>query len=407
MRTEVASYQARVEATPARESELIALTRDYETLQNSIPACWRRRRTPRSRPTSNGARSASSSGARAGARAADAVQPQSPAAQPAWHDGRPGVRPGSGRAAGIPRRDVQDRGGRPLCLSLPVLAAIPVLAEDDGAPRHKTTAVGAFRLFRWLVRGVTREVRELVFTRVVPPPFAPRRSHAPAAGATSSSSAATCLPQPSNRTRKLAAALHHAQVQHGTKVVMMASTLAGEGKTLTATNLALTLSESYRRRVALIDADLRRPTVHDMFGLPNVSGLNDVLSAHGDAACEIFEVSPCLSVLTAGRPNPDPVSGLTSERMRRVVAAASKEFEWVILDTPPVGLLPDAGLLGGDGGHGRAHRCGRANADRMVHRTVEAIGRDRIFGVVLNRAAIDPLWGGYGSYYYQAYGSDQ
>ena len=248
---------------------------------------------------------------------------------------------------------------------------------------------------------------EVVFTRVPPPPFGPapvtrsggRRDklvmarHIPAAAV--------------EQYRKLAAALHHSQVQHGTKVVMMASTLAGEGKTLTATNLALTMSESYRRRVALIDADLRRPTVHDMFGLPNVSGLNDALSAHGDAACEIFDVSPCLSVLTAGRPNPDPISGLTSERMRRIVAAASREFEWVILDTPPVGLLPDAGLLGGMVDTVVLIVAAGRTQYRMVHRTVETIGRDRIFGVVLNRATIDPLWGGYGSYYYQAYGSDQ
>jgi capsular exopolysaccharide synthesis family protein len=187
----------------------------------------------------------------------------------------------------------------------------------------------------------------------------------------------------------------------------MASTLAGEGKTLTATNLALTLSESYRRRVALIDADLRRPTVHDMFGLPNVSGLNDALISRGDAACEIFDVSPSLAVLTAGRPNPDPISGLTSDRMRQIVAAASKEFDWVILDTPPVGLLPDAGLLAGMVDTVvLIVAAGRAQY-RLVHRTVEAIGRDRIFGVVLNRSTIDQLWGGYGSYYYQAYGADQ
>ncbi len=54
---------------------------------------------------------------------------------------------------------------------------------------------------------------------------------------------------------------------------MVTSALAGEGKTLTATNLALTFSESYRRSVLLIDADLRRPTLHELFQVPNVSGL--------------------------------------------------------------------------------------------------------------------------------------
>jgi protein-tyrosine kinase len=247
---------------------------------------------------------------------------------------------------------------------------------------------------------------DLVFTRVAPPSFieAPVRS----GGRREKLVLGRNMPAAAvEQYRKLAAGLHHAQVQHGTKLVMMASTLAGEGKTLTATNLALTLSESYRKRVALIDADLRRPTVHDMFGLPNVTGLNDALNARGDATCEMFDVSPCLSVLTAGRPNPDPIGGITSDRMRRLVAAAAREFDWVILDTPPVGLLPDAGLLASMVDTVVLVVAAGRTQYRQVHRTVEAIGRERIFGVVLNRAAIDPLWGGYGSYYYEAYGSDR
>ena len=71
--------------------------------------------------------------------------------------------------------------------------------------------------------------------------------------------------------RRLAATLHHAQAEHGLKVVMVASAVPGEGKTLTATNLALTLSESYQRRVLLIDADLRRPSLHDDVQVPNTA----------------------------------------------------------------------------------------------------------------------------------------
>src|SRR5688500_17279693 len=67
--------------------------------------------------------------------------------------------------------------------------------------------------------------------------------------------------------RRLAAALHHSQSQFATKVVLLASALNGEGKSLSACNLALTLSHSYRRRVLLIDADLRRPSIQDMFKL--------------------------------------------------------------------------------------------------------------------------------------------
>ncbi len=64
--------------------------------------------------------------------------------------------------------------------------------------------------------------------------------------------------------RRLGAALHHHQLQGAAHTLMVTSAVASEGKTLTATNLALTLSHSYKRRVLLIDADLRRPSVHDV-----------------------------------------------------------------------------------------------------------------------------------------------
>src|SRR5437899_936500 len=79
--------------------------------------------------------------------------------------------------------------------------------------------------------------------------------------------------------RKLAATLHHAQTEKHLNVVMVSSAVPGDGKTLTSTNLALTLSESYHRRVLLIDADLRRPSVHRVFQLKNAGGLSECLTA--------------------------------------------------------------------------------------------------------------------------------
>src|SRR4051812_47723561 len=69
--------------------------------------------------------------------------------------------------------------------------------------------------------------------------------------------------------RRLAATLHELQAAHGVKTLMVTSAVPREGKTLTISNLALTLSESYGRRVLLIDADLRRPSIHEVFGVPN------------------------------------------------------------------------------------------------------------------------------------------
>ena len=201
--------------------------------------------------------------------------------------------------------------------------------------------------------------------------------------------------------RRLAARLHLSQAAHGIKVVMIASALPGEGKTLTASNLALTLSESYHRDVLLIDGDLRRPSIHEMFRMQNISGLNDGLRSDVDRKVPLVRWSDHLSLITAGRPEPDPMKVLVSDKMRRVIAEASEKFEWVIIDTPPVGLLTDASLLS-------------AMVDTVVlvveagrtpyaeiQRVVEVLGRDRIFGVVLNRVEADRRSGYYGySYHY-------
>ena len=185
--------------------------------------------------------------------------------------------------------------------------------------------------------------------------------------------------------RRVSAVLHLTQIENGTKIIMVASALPGEGKTLTATNLALTLSESYQRSVLLVDADLRRPTIHELFRLPNVTGLNDGLKSQEDRKLAIVQHSQHLSILTAGRPDPDPMSGLSSDRMRRVLAEASARFDWVVLDTPPIGLLPDAHLLSSMvDGIVLVVRAGHTPY-APVQRAVQALGRDRILGVVLNR----------------------
>lgn len=189
--------------------------------------------------------------------------------------------------------------------------------------------------------------------------------------------------------RRLAARLHLAQAEHGIKVIMIASALPGEGKTLTAVNLALTLSESYKRQVLLIDGDLRRPSVHEMFRIPNLTGLNDGVKSEKERKVPLVHWSDCLTLITAGRPDADPMRVLSSTRMQTVITEAAAKFDWVIIDTPPVGLLTDASLFA-------------AMVDTVVlvvqaertpypdiQRAVQALGKDRIFGVVLNRTNLN------------------
>jgi protein-tyrosine kinase len=208
--------------------------------------------------------------------------------------------------------------------------------------------------------------------------------------------------------RRLAATLHRHRELTGVKVLMVTSAAVGEGKTLTAANLALTLSESYKKKVLLIDADLRRPAVQKIFRLDDGPGLGEGLAATGDRKMPVHRISSLLSIVTAGRPITDPISRLTSERMRAMLEEAREAFEWVIIDTPPVALLPDAKLLGAmvDG----AILVIRANgpSSQLVQRAVEAVGRDKILGTVLNRAMSAPGRGNDEDYYqyYYTYAAD-
>ncbi|MCC7009141.1 MAG: polysaccharide biosynthesis tyrosine autokinase [Acidobacteria bacterium] len=213
----------------------------------------------------------------------------------------------------------------------------------------------------------------------------------------------TMPPTSREQYRRLAATLHHAQVDHGLKVVMIASAVAGEGKTLTATNLALTFSESYRRSVLLIDADLRRPSLHTVFNIEPAPGLSDGLNAIENVGFTPHQISERLTVLPAGRPSSDPMAGLTSGRMRRLIAEAREHFDWVIIDTPPVGLMTDANLLAAMADGAILVVKAGSTSYQLAQRAVEAIGRDRLLGTVLNRADMESF-GSHGYYYHYYYG---
>jgi capsular exopolysaccharide synthesis family protein len=199
--------------------------------------------------------------------------------------------------------------------------------------------------------------------------------------------------------RRLAASLHHAQLDRGIKTVMICSALGGEGKSLTATNLALTLSESYRRRVLLVDGDLRRPSLNKVFDLPELPGLADGLSADDDRRLPVAQLSTYLTLLPAGRPTPDPMASLTSNRMKQIISEAREAFDWVIVDTPPIALLTDASLLG-------SMVDTTVLVVRVAHtplaavkKALDVLGRNRVMGVVLNRGAAHAHSSHYSAYY--------
>ena len=142
-------------------------------------------------------------------------------------------------------------------------------------------------------------------------------------------------------------ALGHGDRAH--KVLVVTSPLAGEGKTLTAVNYALTLA-GQGLRVLLIDADLRCGLVNEIFGLPRGPGVAELLSesATFEQAARHVAVgnSGVLTVLPSGARPAAPGRVLLVDRVRDLLRHASPQFDFVIIDSPPVNLLADAALLG-------------------------------------------------------------
>jgi len=206
--------------------------------------------------------------------------------------------------------------------------------------------------------------------------------------------------------RRLAAVLHHAQVQRQIHKVMIASAVPAEGKSLTASNLALTLSRSYEKRVLLIDTDLRRPSLHTLFNVSNSIGLTTTLNDPRQGKLPVVQVQQNLWLLPAGKPDPNPTSLVTSEAMKQLLEEASSQFDWVILDTPPVGLMPDANLLAAmvDAAFVVVH-AGHTPYP-LVKKAVDAIGLERVLGVVLNRADRSAAAAAYDYNYYGYYAGD-
>jgi len=149
----------------------------------------------------------------------------------------------------------------------------------------------------------------------------------------------------------------------------------------------------------VIDADLRRPTMHKVFRIDAASGLADGLDPSSDRQIVVRQVTSRLALLPAGRPISDPMAGLTSQRMRKLIEEAREIFDWIIIDTPPLVLLPDANLLASIVDGALLVVKAESTPHAMVKRAMDAIGRARLLGVVLNSATVGPH-GGYDGYGY-------
>ncbi|MSN27139.1 MAG: polysaccharide biosynthesis tyrosine autokinase [Geobacter sp.] len=148
----------------------------------------------------------------------------------------------------------------------------------------------------------------------------------------------------SEQYRKLKSSLVRLANEGGFRnLLMVTSAVAGEGKSLTAANLAVSMAQEYDLTVLLIDADLRRPSIHEYLGFEQTIGLSDCLQDGIDIGDAIIKTSISkLSVISAGREVEKPLELFASKKMQKTMAEIKHRYNdrYVIIDTPP--LLPFA-----------------------------------------------------------------
>lgn len=129
------------------------------------------------------------------------------------------------------------------------------------------------------------------------------------------------------------------------KVLQVTSAEPGDGKTTSVSNLALAIAQT-GRKVLIVDADLRRPTVHTLFGIMNAVGLGDVLAQEIDARTAIRETRISnLSILTAGMLPENPSEMLMSRRFAETVRQLRNEYDYVLIDSPPLVVVSDPSVI--------------------------------------------------------------
>ncbi|MDR6971733.1 polysaccharide biosynthesis tyrosine autokinase [Leifsonia shinshuensis] len=187
--------------------------------------------------------------------------------------------------------------------------------------------------------------------------------------------------------RRLRSSLEFVSVDSDRLAFVVTSSVPDEGKSLVSLNLALALTEG-DRRVLLVDADLRRPTLAASTGLPAGSGLTSVLVGRASVA-EVVQEWNGLDVITSGPIPPNPSELLSSRAMSDFIAQVGREYDVVVFDTPPMTAVVDAAVVA------RSLDGALVVADRTrVSRSQLALTMDlleksgvRVLGLVLNRVA--------------------
>lgn len=189
------------------------------------------------------------------------------------------------------------------------------------------------------------------------------------------------------RYRLLRTRIKQAERGRAVRSIVITSPSKGDGKSLTAANLALTMAQEFHQRVLLVDGDLRRPAIARLFGIPEGPGLTEVLLGVADLESTLVRLpDQHLTVLPAGAPPAQPAELLGSATMRRVLDSLGTRFDRILIDMPPVAPLADVhvmspmidGLL-------MIVRAG-STPKPAIERALTGLDMGKVLGLVLNAA---------------------
>ncbi len=205
--------------------------------------------------------------------------------------------------------------------------------------------------------------------------------------------------------RSLRTNIQFSYVDESIGAVLVTSSGPKEGKSTTSANLVIAMAQS-GKKVVLIDADLRRPVVHSIFGLEKDEGLTNYLM--DDISFEQMikpSIMENLYIIPSGVLPPNPSELLASEKMKALLVKLREEFDFILFDTPPIIAVTDAAILSTivDGAI-LVVSSGHTNYDALVRAKslLDAVNT-RILGALLNGVEVGGMYGSYYYYYYHHY----
>jgi capsular exopolysaccharide synthesis family protein len=172
----------------------------------------------------------------------------------------------------------------------------------------------------------------------------------------------------------------------GLKTIMITSAAGGEGKSITAINLAVALEAATLSRVLLIDADMRKPHIGEYLNIqaPSDQGFHNLLTHGGEKPEPYITRFKNLYVIPGGELQGNPVAALSSPKLRKLFEALKQQFDYIIVDTPPVLPIADTHILAGLADKVLLVVRARRTPRELFQHAVEGFDAADLMGVVLN-----------------------